>query len=124
MSEPAAQPKSRRRRLPTPQEQIDTRAIEIAAKTDARQDGHEDLCAERYKNLYGSIADMKKDQADRHTENKSRLTAIETSLTAISTRDAATDGQRQGAKVLGLAIKDWLVVIIALAALVSNFMHH
>lgn len=93
------------------QDQIDTRAIEIAQRADSRIDGHELLCSERFKNLAGKVDELKSGQ-DR----------LEGKLDSLGTARAIDAGKRDGAHLLGMTIKDWLMVAIAAAVLVSNFM--
>lgn len=48
-------------RRASPQAGIETRAIEIASAADARQEAHEQVCAERYGNIKTDITELKAD---------------------------------------------------------------
>lgn len=76
------------------QAQLDTRAIELAAATDARQEAHEQVCSERYRNIEANsmrteaaiqtlnndaksaIDKVRQQQDDNHRENSAKLDGL------------------------------------------------
>jgi hypothetical protein len=122
MSDPP--PRSRRRRLSPSQQQIDSRALEIAAAAEARIDGHEDVCSVRFENLDEKVDDLKSNFDKAHKDNQDWMRRLEEKVDKLATRHAKNDGQSDGVRLLGMAIKDWLIVLITAGALVVSLTHH
>lgn len=79
-------------------------------RVEARLDGHEALCTERWRELRDSVAAMRVTQNTNHADNAVRLRAIEDGIT--SNRGSwkviaalMTAAGTIGAGVMGLAIK-------------------
>lgn len=97
-----------------PQTAIDTTALEKASALEARVDGHEDLCTERFKNLAADIAGVKgdiqqlnEDASDRldkldakqetnHRSNAETLRVLTTGLAQLSQQFGNAQGERAG----------------------------
>lgn len=66
------------------QNQLDTKAMEIAIRTDARQTAHEDECGRRYAETRDTLIQINKRMDERsvqnqqqHSENQNKLSSIQ-----------------------------------------------
>lgn len=127
-----------RRRKPTAsvQEDIDTRALEIACRVEAAQEGHEDLCTERFRNLDMKIDDVKDDirrgnAADQkamedltrrtetyHQTNSIALKEITSGMAALALQFGVGQGKIDGSGSFLEKTLKVLPIIIATATLV------
>jgi hypothetical protein len=61
---------------------------------------------------------------ENHKDNQDWLKQLDQKLDDLGTAHAADSGKRDGARLLGMTIKDWLIVIIAGSALLANILKH
>lgn len=115
------------RRIPA-QEQVETRAVEIASRTDARLDGHEDLCTERFKNLDAKVDGVKEDiqrlnddaknaiteqgvkQESYHKSNAETLAGLKAALAALTS-------ERSGARGMWSTLAEVVKIAVPLGTL-------
>ena len=102
-------------------------AYEKAVHVEERLNGHEDLCGERFRNLHGDIAEMRtafaglsQRQESYHKENREDIAKVGAAVTKLTTAIDVTRGRATGAHLLGMAIKDWIVVLIAFGAVLYS----
>lgn len=136
---PSSESKMTERRTTTrraaPQAQIETRAIEIASAADARLDGHEDLCTERFKNLSedikqlsgdakAAISELSSRQDNNHRTNTDALREVASTLADLSQKVAVGQGKADGANGAGGIILKLAPIIMMAIMLVLTWMKH
>lgn len=116
----AATPRAPRRRSDDHQAALDMRALEIAAGTAARVDGLEQLLDERDRNVNEKLTDIKQNNEKHHTDNQGWLRTLDKSLSELKTALARSTGSDDGRRLMGMSIKDALMVLFAGASLVAS----
>lgn len=106
------------------QRQLDTRALEKASAVEARQEAHEDICGERYKNIESKFADLKAENQSNHRDNIETLKAIKDELSAATKALAAINGSQTGRSSFGVTLGQWVAIAIAVAAVAVNIAYH
>lgn len=125
----------------TPQARLNTRALEIAADAKAEITAHKDMDALQFANIRTELTEIKGDikelghdaklaisevsdrQDANHKDNQSWMRRLEEKVDSLGGKQISDDGKREGARWLGLAIKDWVIVGLALATVIFNFTH-
>ena len=84
------------------------------ARVEARLDGHEDLCTERWRELRDGVSAMRSVQSSNHADNANRLSAIERRIAEVQGAGKLarwlTGGSLIGAG--GLAV--WLLKVLGI----------
>lgn len=122
-------------RATTPQARVNTRALEIASRADARMDAHEQVCTERYKNLADQFGDVKGDikelgddakaaigvvsdrQDNNHRTNTEQLSKITEALNQLTQKVAVGQGKLDGANGAGAFLLKVLPILLATSTL-------
>jgi len=115
------------RRLPA-QEQVETRAVEIASRAEARPEAHEEICAERYGNIKTDITELKADVKELSRDARSAIDELakkqegyhRTNSEALAQIVAKSAGER-GA--IGVVLKN-LPLLLTAAMLILTIVWH
>lgn len=129
------------RKPSTPQARLNTRALEVACDVKAGLDAHKDMDAMQFANIRTELTEIKGDikelgkeakqaiddvsdkQDANHKDNQGWMRRLEEKVDLIGSKQTNDDGKREGARWLGLALKDWIIVALAVATVVFNFTH-
>jgi len=125
----------------SPQARVNTRALEIVAELRGDLAGHKDMDALQFANVRTElteikgdikqlnddakheIGEVKKQQGSNHIDNQSWMRRLEEKVDVIGQKQTSDDGKREGARLLGLTIKDWVIVALGAVSLIFNFTH-
>lgn len=100
-------------------------AYEVSIETRTELAGHKDVDTERFDRLRDDIDELKGDvraldakQAGYHRDNTVAMGKLEGAVQAMNIQIATSQGQRDGVRLMGMTIKDWLLVLLSVGTLV------
>jgi hypothetical protein len=117
------------------QREVDTTALQAVERLAGTINGHISLDDERFGTIKRDMIEIKGDvkqlnndardaikdlddkQALNHRDNQTWMQRLELKIDGMSARSA-------GVAWLGLTIRDWLILIVALAAFIANVLRH